>query len=118
MATATSVHAAILAALSGAGLYAVEGPADELPAGADGLVAQACVVYPHRLSYYARMSGGSSGKGDVLWFDFLRWLDASMAPTRPSPRIRRAIRRERVKAGLRLARQAARRLKRRLSIRA
>lgn len=65
MATATSVHAAILAALSGAGLYAVEGPADELPAGADGLVAQACVVYPHRLSYYARMSGGSSGKGDV-----------------------------------------------------
>ena len=56
-----------------------------------------------------------SGKGDALWFEFLRWLSASMAPMRPSLRIRKAIRRERVRVGIRLARQSARSLKRRIS---
>jgi glycosyltransferase involved in cell wall biosynthesis len=56
----------------------------------------------------------ASGQDDVLWFDFLRWLEVSMVSMRPSRRIRRAIRRERVRVTVRLARRAAQNLTHRL----
>jgi hypothetical protein len=59
--TTTSVHASIGAALTGAGVAWVYGPAEELPTAADGLIAQAAVVYPNaRLNVTSRMSGASS----------------------------------------------------------
>lgn len=65
MPTTTSVHAAIMAALTGAGVAAVYGPADDLPTGADGLLAQAAVLWPApRLNAYTRMEGTSSGGTD------------------------------------------------------
>ena len=67
MATSTSVHGAILAALQAAGVYAVLGPADELPGGSDGRVAQAAVLWPQaRFNDYGRASGGRSGGVDVV----------------------------------------------------
>ena len=64
MATATSVFAAIKAALTAAGLAAYDGPADDLPTAADGLVAQAAVLWPSRLNQYSRMNGHNSGASD------------------------------------------------------
>ena len=67
MATSTSVHSAILEALTDAGVYAVLGPADELPGGSDGRVAQAAVLWPQaRFNDYGRASGGRSGGVDVV----------------------------------------------------
>jgi hypothetical protein len=66
MTTTTSVHAAIGAALTGAGVAWVYGPAADLPEAADGLVAQAAVVYPNaRLNVTSRMSGASSRGEDT-----------------------------------------------------
>jgi hypothetical protein len=56
----------------------------------------------------------SSGRDDVLRLDFLRGVAESMAPMRPTTRIRAAIRRERVRVRVRLARQTVRKLKHRL----
>lgn len=63
--SSTSVHSAILAALQGAGVYAVPGPADDLPVAADGRVAQAAVLWPAApLHAYTRLVGESSGRRD------------------------------------------------------
>lgn len=59
MSTTTSVHAAVEAALAGAGVYAVYGPADALPTASDGLVEQAAVLWPR-----ARFHGGIRASGD------------------------------------------------------
>jgi hypothetical protein len=65
MTTTTSVHALIRAALVAAGVNAVDGPATDLPADADGLVAQAAVLWPvPRLNAYTRANGESSGGTD------------------------------------------------------
>ncbi len=65
MTTTTSVHAAIGAALTAAGVAWVYGPADDLPTGADGLLAQAAVLWPApRLNDYSRMIGQRSGGTD------------------------------------------------------
>ena len=65
MMTTTALHAAIKAALTDAGVAAVDGPADDLPAGADGLVAQAAVLWPAAgLHRYTRMEGTKSGRVD------------------------------------------------------
>ena len=62
MPSTTSVHAAILAALTGAGVHAVAHPALDLPRASDGRVAPAAVVLPNaRLNGYTRVSGGRSG---------------------------------------------------------
>lgn len=67
MTTTTSVHALIKSALAAAGVSAVDGPAVDLPADDDGLVAQAAVLWPDaRLNRSTRMSGGSSGGEDGL----------------------------------------------------
>lgn len=64
-ATTTSVHALIKAALVSAGIAAVDGPADDLPAGPDGLLAQAAVLWPAPGLYqYQRASGTRSGRAD------------------------------------------------------
>jgi len=63
--TASGIHNAILTALQEAGVYAVHGPADVLPTGADGRVGQAAVVWPSpRLNAYTRADGGRSGGMD------------------------------------------------------
>ena len=60
----TSVHAAIKAALIAAGVYAVDGPADDLPSDA-GVVRQAAVLWPSPGSHtYTRVSGSSSSRID------------------------------------------------------
>lgn len=65
MATSTSVHSAILEALTDAGVYAVLGPADDLPSGSDGRVAQAAVLWPQaRFHTYTRATGTRSGGSD------------------------------------------------------
>jgi hypothetical protein len=65
--TTTSVHALIKAALTAAGVTAVDGPAVDLPAGVDGLVAQAAVLWPApRLNSYTRMTGTRSGGADRI----------------------------------------------------
>jgi hypothetical protein len=65
--TTTSVHALIKAALTAAGVVAVDGPAVDLPAGVDGLVAQAAVLWPApRLNSYTRMTGTRSGGADRI----------------------------------------------------
>lgn len=65
--TATSIYTAAKAALTVAGVAAYDGPADDLPTGADGLVAQAAVMYPGRLGHdLRRMSGGRSGAEDAV----------------------------------------------------
>lgn len=62
--TATSVHALIRAALVGAGVHAVDGPADSLPV-VDGLVGQAAVLWPVPGEHqYTRSSGTRSGRAD------------------------------------------------------
>ena len=67
MTTTTSIHATIKAALVSAGVNAVDGPAEDLPAGVDGMVSQAAVLWPDaRLHRTSRMSGASSGGGDGL----------------------------------------------------
>lgn len=67
MTTATAAHGAILDALTASGLYAVFGPADDLPTGGDGLIAQAAVLWPSPGLYqYTRTSGDSSGRGDAV----------------------------------------------------
>lgn len=67
MPTSTSVHSAILAALQGAGVYSVIGPADDLPTAADGRVGQAAVLWPQaRFNDYGRASGGRSGGVDTV----------------------------------------------------
>jgi hypothetical protein len=67
MTTTTSVHAAIMAALTGAGVAAVYGPADDLPVAVDGLLAQAAVLWPApRLNTYTRMVGTRSGGADRI----------------------------------------------------
>lgn len=65
MSTTTSVHADIFDAIDAAGVHVVYGPADDLPTGADGLVAQAAVLWPApRLNLYTRMIGTRSGGAD------------------------------------------------------
>ena len=65
MPSTTSVHAAILAALTGAGVHPVFGPVLDLPRASDGRVAPAAVVWPSaRLNAYRRTSGGRSGGDD------------------------------------------------------
>lgn len=65
MTTSTSVHEQIRAALEGAGVNAVDGPAANLPAGPDGRVAQAAVLWPSPgLNQYTRASGTRSGRAD------------------------------------------------------
>jgi hypothetical protein len=65
MTTTTSIQALIKAAITSAGVNAVDGPATDLPADYDGLVAQAAVLWPDaRLNRSARMSGGSSSGED------------------------------------------------------
>lgn len=59
MSTTTALHAAIVTALTDAGVHAVYGPADDLPTAADGLVAQAAVLWPR-----ARFNGGLRACGD------------------------------------------------------
>ena len=67
MSTQTSAHSAILAALTGAGVYAVPGPADELPSGADGRVAQAAVLWPSpRFHAGIRVNGEDSRGTDAV----------------------------------------------------
>ncbi len=62
MTTSSSVHAAVRAALSAAGLHAVDGPADSLPI-EGGMVAQAVVLWPGAPLYsYTRACGSSSGR--------------------------------------------------------
>ena len=56
----TSVHTAIKAALIAAGVYAVDGPADDLPSDG-GVVGQAAVLWPSPgFHTYTRVSGSSS----------------------------------------------------------
>lgn len=63
--TTTGTHALIKAALTAAGIHAVDHPALDLPAGPDGLIAQAVVVRPSTGQYqYTRASGTSSGRID------------------------------------------------------
>lgn len=64
MATASSVYAAVKAALTSAGVAAYDGPAEDLPVDDDGLVAQAAVLWPSRLNTYTRMNGHNSGATD------------------------------------------------------
>lgn len=65
MPTTTSVHSAILAALQSAGVHAVLGPAEDLPAGSDGRVGQAAVLWPQaRFHTYTRATGTRSGGSD------------------------------------------------------
>ena len=66
MTTLTSVHTAIRAALTGAGVHAVFGPADDLPTDSGtGLVGQAAVLWPTPgLNQYTRGCGLSSGRVD------------------------------------------------------
>ena len=65
MTSSTAVHGAILEALTEAGIYAVIGPAESLPRGEDGLIAQAAVLYPAAPAHdYSRASGDSSGRRD------------------------------------------------------
>ena len=53
----------VKAALTSAGVYAVDGPAKKLPTTADGWVAPAAVLYPAApFHQYRRSSGGSSGR--------------------------------------------------------
>ena len=60
----TSVHTAIKAALIAAGVYAVDGPADDLPSDG-GVVRQAAVLWPSPgFHAYTRVSGSSSGRID------------------------------------------------------
>lgn len=64
MSTTTSVHALIKAALTAAGIHAVDGPAHDLPT-VDGLVGQAAVLWPAPGQHtYARASGTRSGRAD------------------------------------------------------
>ena len=66
MTTLTSVHTAIRAALTGAGVHAVVGPAGDLPTDPDtGLVGQAAVLWPTPgWNQYTRGCGLSSGRVD------------------------------------------------------
>ena len=65
MTSSTSVHAAIRDALADAGVYAVFGPAEDLPRGEDGLIGQAAVLWPAApLHDYVRVSGDASGRRD------------------------------------------------------
>jgi hypothetical protein len=67
MTTTTSVHGLIKAALIADGVDAVDGPADDLPVDADGLVAQAAVLWPAPgLYHYRRMIGQRSGRDDSI----------------------------------------------------
>lgn len=60
----TSVHTEIKAALVAAGVYAVDGPADDLPT-VDGVVGQAAVLWPSPgFHTYTRVSGSSSSRVD------------------------------------------------------
>ena len=62
--TVTSVHTAIKAALNAAGVYAVDGPADDLPSDG-GVVGKAAVLWPSPgFHTYTRVSGSSSGRVD------------------------------------------------------
>lgn len=62
--TVTSVHTEIKAALIAAGVYAVDGPADDLPSDG-GVVRQAAVLWPSPgFHAYTRVSGSSSGRID------------------------------------------------------
>ena len=74
--TVTSVHTEIKAALNTAGVYAVNGPADDLPSEFEttvdgfpvrigGAVRQAAVLWPSPgFHTYTRVSGSSSGRVD------------------------------------------------------
>jgi hypothetical protein len=63
--TTTGTHALIKAALTAAGIHAVDGPAAHLPVGSGGAVAQAAVLWPQPGLYqYTRASGTSSGRAD------------------------------------------------------
>lgn len=67
MPTTTSVHALIKAALVAEfdADHAVDGPANDLPVGADGLIEQSVVIWPAPgLSRYSRAVGSSSGRDD------------------------------------------------------
>ena len=67
MTTTTSVHGLIKAALIADGVPAVDGPADDLDVDADGLVAQAAVLWPAPGLYqYRRMIGQRSGRDDSI----------------------------------------------------
>ena len=62
--TVTAVHGEIKAALVAAGVYVVDGPADDLPS-VDGVVGQAAVLWPSPgFHTYTRVSGSSSGRVD------------------------------------------------------
>lgn len=64
MDTTTSVHAQIRTALTNAGVYAVDGPAEDLPT-SGGVVAQAAVLWPSAgLHTYTRSTGTRSGRAD------------------------------------------------------
>ena len=64
MTTQTAVFGLVEAALSTAGLYVVEGPAENLPK-EGGLIAQAVVLWPSpALHAYTRMTGTRSGRLD------------------------------------------------------
>ena len=65
MRTTTAVHGDIYAALTAAGVATLYGPATDLPAGADGLVGQAAILWPSPGLYaYTRACGTSSGRAD------------------------------------------------------
>lgn len=60
----TSVHSEIKAALIAAGVYAVDGPADDLPSDG-GVVGKAAVLWPSPgFHTYTRVSGASSSRID------------------------------------------------------
>ena len=62
--TVTAVHGEIKAALVAAGVYVVDGPADDLPS-VGGVVGQAAVLWPSPgFHNYTRVSGSSSGRVD------------------------------------------------------
>lgn len=67
MPTTTSVYGLIKSALASGGVAVFDGPGDDLPTGADGLVEQFAVLWPDaRLHRTTRMSGASSGGDDGL----------------------------------------------------
>lgn len=64
MTTQTAAFGMVETAISGAGLYVTEGPADVLPT-EGGKVAQAVVLWPSAgLHQYTRMVGTRSGRSD------------------------------------------------------
>ena len=67
MTSQVEVYTEIKAALVAAGVTAVDGPADDLPRDAHGMVADCVVMYPSPGEpHERRMGGGMSGRGDAV----------------------------------------------------